>query len=88
MRPTVVRLVRVLPRSALHLGKQKVIPRPKPQYEDLNKPTTLDILLKQKETAGDAWPSNIRIEPVVKKQAFRQVQPKLRPYLKKMLREA
>ncbi|EAU88391.1 hypothetical protein CC1G_05157 [Coprinopsis cinerea okayama7 len=87
MRPTVARLVRVLPRSAVQLPESRIIPRPTPQYEELKKPTVLQLLEKQREEAGENWPSNIRIEPVIKKQVFKPVKPELRKTLKKMLKE-
>ncbi|KAH6918775.1 hypothetical protein BKA70DRAFT_1248226 [Coprinopsis sp. MPI-PUGE-AT-0042] len=87
MHPTALRLVRVIPRAAITTPQPQIIPRPRPQYEDLKKPTILQLLEKQKEDAGDSWPANIRIERVVKKEELKNVKPELRGAFKKMLKE-
>ena len=87
MRPTLSRLYRILPREAVNVNERKILPRPTSQREEYRKPTTIDILLEQKEKAGDAWPSNIRIEPAVRKAQFKGVRPELRRPLKNLLKE-
>ncbi|PFH49105.1 hypothetical protein AMATHDRAFT_63754, partial [Amanita thiersii Skay4041] len=84
MYPSTPRLLRVLPRSTL---TSKILPAPAPQITELNRPTLMDALQKQKEKAGDSWPQNIRLEPVVKKEAFKHVQADVRTRLKRLLRE-
>ncbi|KAF9452847.1 hypothetical protein P691DRAFT_149678 [Macrolepiota fuliginosa MF-IS2] len=87
MRPSVVRLVRIIPRKALDPAAAKVVNAPPPQIQEIQQPTVLDLLRKQRETAGAEWPANIRIEPVVKKEAFKPVQAEVRTQLKKLLKE-
>ncbi|KAF8967643.1 hypothetical protein BDZ97DRAFT_501799 [Flammula alnicola] len=87
MRPTASRLVRVVPRKLLNVSDQKIYMRPRPQTEDLKQPTLMDMLFKKREEAGDAWPLNIRLEPQLKKEVFKEVQPKLRTVLKRMTKE-
>jgi hypothetical protein len=91
IRPTVARLYRILPRESLNVNttehKIKILPRPTSQLEEHRKPTTIDLLLEQKERAGDQWPSNIRIEPAVRKAQFKGVRPELRKPLKNLMKE-
>ncbi|KAF8978107.1 hypothetical protein BDQ17DRAFT_1347879 [Cyathus striatus] len=86
MRPSAMLLVRVLPRSALRVQSQ-IIPPPSPQGEILQKPTLMYTLLKQKQTSGASWPANIRLEPVVKKEVFSEVESSTRVKWKKLLKE-
>jgi hypothetical protein len=87
MKASAVRLVRVIPRKALDPASVKVVNAPPPQFRELQQPTVLDLLQGQREKAGVDWPGNIRIEPVVMKDAFRPVQAEVRTQLKKMLKE-
>ncbi|KAJ2931452.1 hypothetical protein H1R20_g5593, partial [Candolleomyces eurysporus] len=92
MRPTLSRLYRILPRESLKVNtnaehKIKILPRPTSQLEEHRKPTTIDLLLEQKEKAGEAWPANIRIEPAVRKAQFKGVRPELRKPLKALMKE-
>jgi hypothetical protein len=90
MRPSLVRLVRILPRSAVALPEHC---RPPPRiYEELPKelrksPSLLEILLKEKEDAGLNYPPNIRIEPVVSRKTFAGVKRDLVAPMKAILRE-
>lgn len=84
MRSTARRLVQIIPKSAI--PQSIVRPALRPQTEELNRPTLIDILLERKANSTD-WPQNLRIEPVVKKEAFRHVQAEARTELKKMLKE-
>jgi hypothetical protein len=90
MRPTLTRLVRVLPRSAITLPEHG---HPPPRiYEELPKdsrksPSLLEILLKEKEAAGPNYPPNIRIEPVVSRKTFAGVKRDLVTPMKAILRE-
>ncbi|PPR01685.1 hypothetical protein CVT24_001513 [Panaeolus cyanescens] len=87
MRVTAPRLVRLLPRAKLNVSDAKIIGRPIPQTQDRLRPTTIDLLLKQKETAGENWPANLRLEPQLKKAVFKNVQPELRSAMKKLTKE-
>jgi hypothetical protein len=87
MRASAVRLVRIIPRKALNPASTKVLHAPPPQAQELRQPTVLDLLNQQREKAGPEWPANIRLEPVVKKAAFRPVRAELRTQLKKLLKE-
>jgi len=90
MRPSLPRLVRLLPRSAIALPEHS---HPVPRiYEELPKesrrqPSLLEILLKEKEVAGPNYPPNIRIEPVVSKKIFAGVKREFVAPLKAILRE-
>jgi hypothetical protein len=87
MKASAVRLVRIVPRKALGPASAIVVNAPSPQSRDLQQPTVLDLLHKQREKASSDWPENIRIEPVVKKDAFKPVQTEVRTRLKRMLKE-
>jgi hypothetical protein len=90
MRPSLARLVRVLPRSAVALPEHG---NPPPRiYEELPKesrklPSLLEILLKEKEAAGPNYPPNIRIEPVVSRKTFAGVKRDIIAPMKAILRE-
>ena len=90
MRPSLSRLVRVLPRSAVALPEHG---RPPPKiYDEIPKtnrvsPSLLEVLLKEKELAGPEYPSNIRIETSVLKKTLAGVKPNLVAPLKAVLRE-
>ncbi|KAJ3839393.1 hypothetical protein EV361DRAFT_385538 [Lentinula raphanica] len=50
-------------------------------------PTVIDILMQRKVATGSVWPSNLRVEPVVKKEDLKDVHASIRPRLKQMLKE-
>lgn len=90
MRPSLPRLVRILPRSAIAPPNHGHPPLR--VYEELPKesqkqPSLIEILLKEKETAGPDYPPNIRIEPVVSKKTFAGVTRELVAPMKVVLRE-
>ena len=90
MRPSLPRLVRVLPRSAIALPELNQAP-PK-IYDELPKscrmsPSLLEVLLKEKELAGSDYPPNIRIETPVSKKTFAGVKRDFVAPLKAILRE-
>ena len=88
MQPSIVRFIQIIPRKALQLTGKKIAPPPLPQKtRDLENPTLLSVLMQQREASGELWPTNIRIEPVVKKEAFKQVQSDVRIRLKRLLKE-
>ncbi|KAI0295518.1 hypothetical protein BC826DRAFT_1008219 [Russula brevipes] len=82
MRPSLPRLVRLLPRSAVVALPQHGRPPPR-IYEELPK----DSRNLQKEAAGPNYPSNIRIEPVASKKTFAGVKRDLVAPMKAVLRE-
>jgi len=87
MWPSAVRLVQIIPRKALQLTEKKIVLPLAPQTRELEKPTLLNVLRRQMEAAEESWPKNIRIEPVVKKEAFKRVQSDVRVRMKKLLKE-
>jgi len=87
MRPSPSLLVQVVRRTALKVETQKILPALKPQTRELARPSLIDMLQKQKKEAGSKWPSNLRIEPVIKKEMLKDVQKEIRPRLKKLLQE-
>lgn len=87
MRSSLVRLVQIIPRRTLQLEEKKIHLPPTPQSHDLKQPTLIDVLVEQQASAGSSWPSNIRIEPVVKREAFKRVQSDVRTRMKKLLKE-
>jgi hypothetical protein len=87
MRPTSSRLVRVVPRNILNVVENKIYRRPRPQIEETKQPTLMDVLMKRRQDAGEAWPANLRLEPQLTKKAYREVMPELRSVLKKMTKE-
>lgn len=87
MRPSVARLVQIIPRKVIQVEERKIFLPPAPQTQDLKKPTLIDTLLQQRTKVGNHWPSNIRIEPIVKKDSLKHVQSDVRVRLKKLLKE-
>ncbi|KXN90486.1 hypothetical protein AN958_04158 [Leucoagaricus sp. SymC.cos] len=87
MKASAACLVRIIPRKTLDLVAAKVVNAPPPQTNDLLQPTVLDLLQQQRQKAGSDWPANIRLESVVKKEAFRPVQAEVRTQVKKLLKE-
>ncbi|KAF8721905.1 hypothetical protein AX14_010115 [Amanita brunnescens Koide BX004] len=84
MRQTTVQLMRLVPRNAL--GKARVLPT-LAHTRSQDSGTVLTHLMGQREEAGEAWPKNIRLEPVLKKEAFKRVHADIRNRLKRLMRE-
>ena len=84
MRPTLVRLVRVLPRSQVDPSLRPV---PQPIRSDVPRPSLIEILQKRKEDAGADYPSNIRIEALEAKTALSGLPQESRRLLAAMLKE-
>lgn len=87
MRPTIPRLIRILPRSSVvaEQAQAKIIEQA--PRELLKPPSLYEVLLKRKNEAGASYPSNIRLEPPLTKDMFAEVKPwKVRP-LKEMMKE-
>ncbi|KAH0584084.1 hypothetical protein J132_03529 [Termitomyces sp. J132] len=90
MRSTAARLVRLVPRQSLPENvRERVIPPPISQHLEVKRQSSLiDALEKLKaDTGKKKWPANIRLEPVVKREAFKTVQADVRVRLKKLLKE-
>ncbi|KAI0057095.1 hypothetical protein BV25DRAFT_1831469 [Artomyces pyxidatus] len=89
MRPSLPRLVRILPRTAV----TPTSGRPRPRiYDELPKEARqitplIDVLQKRKQEAGAAYPPNIRIEPVISKRTFRGLKGEAIAPLRQVLRE-
>ena len=87
MRPTIPRLVRVIPRSKVateYAASVQHLPRP---ARFVKEPTLIEMLLKRKEEMGATYPPNIRIEPVLSKETFEGVPAETREELKELLKE-
>ncbi len=84
MRPTLVRLVRILPRSQVDPALRPV---PPPIRSDVPRPSLIEVLQKRKEDAGADYPSNIRIEGLEAKTALRGLPREARKSLAAMLKE-
>ncbi|KAJ8456333.1 hypothetical protein ONZ45_g6457 [Pleurotus djamor] len=87
MRASAIRQLQIVSRSSLKLKQSTINPAPKHQKEQLKQPTIIDVLLKRKEKAGEAWPTNLRVEPVITKEALKNVRAEARSDLKALLRE-
>jgi hypothetical protein len=86
MRPSIPRLIRIIPKTSLPSQKVKVVPE-LPSYEQAKKTPLIEILLKRKDEAGDNWPPNLRIEPPLSREKFKQVHHDVRVVLKDLLTE-
>lgn len=90
MRATLPRLVRVVTRSQLAAENtsanivQPVLPRMRPHHVE---PSIIQSLLERKASMGGAYPSNIRIEPILTKATFEGVPAEARKELKELLKE-
>lgn len=89
MRSSATRLLRLIPRKALPENvRERIFPPPISQnLEVKGQPSLIDALEKLKADTGKDWPANIRLEPVVKREAFKTVQADVRVRLKKLLKE-
>lgn len=87
MRPSIPRLIRIVPRSKIVAPEAQVRIVQEPPRELVQRTTLYEILLKRKKDAGDSYPPNIRLEPPLTKEMFAEVKPwKVKP-LKDMVRE-
>lgn len=86
MRPTLSRLVRLVPRSAVKTEKP-ILAAVSERLPTPNPPTLIEIMLEKQQKAGSDWPANLRIEPTIPKEAFKDMQGKVRSKLREMLRE-
>ncbi|KAI0794353.1 hypothetical protein C8Q74DRAFT_1315124 [Fomes fomentarius] len=84
MRPTLARLVRILPRSQVDPALRPV---PPPVRSDAPRVSLIEILKKRKEEAGLDYPPNIRIEALEAKTALRGLPREARKSLANMLKE-
>jgi RNase P protein component len=76
--------MRLIPKNAL--GNARVLPT-LTHIRSQDSTSVFNRLMVQREEAAEAWPKNIRLEPVVKKEAFKRVQADVRNRLKRLLRE-
>lgn len=80
------RTLRVVPRTSLKPGK--VLPPPLTNQEERAfKEPLLRIMARRQKEAGEAWPSNLRIEPHVTKKAIGRAPEEMRVQLKRLLKE-
>lgn len=86
MRPSIPRLMRIVPKSSLTSQKAKIIPE-LPSYADAKKTPLIEVLLKRKDQAGDNWPPNLRIERPLRRETFKRVHHDARVDLKELLTE-
>lgn len=84
MRPTLARLVRVLPRSQVDPALR---PLPEPVRSDIPRLSLIEVLQKRKEEAGADYPPNIRIEAREAKTALRGLPRDARKSLANMMKE-
>ncbi len=84
MRQATAQFMHLVSRNTL--GNAKVLPALN-NIKIQDSSATFNRLMEQREEAGEAWPKNIRLEPVVKKEAFKRVQADIRTRLKRLLRE-
>ena len=84
MRPTLVRLVRVVPRSQVDPALR---PIPQPIRSDAPRPPLIEILQRRKEEVGESYPANIRIEGLEAKKALQGLPREARKTLANMLKE-
>lgn len=84
MRPSAVRLARIIPRTQLPPHATVITPV-KQEAPKQNK--LLEELQQRKLVAGAAYPSNVRLEPVVHKAAYKRLTKQTREELKSFVRE-
>ncbi|KAL0570182.1 hypothetical protein V5O48_011787 [Marasmius crinis-equi] len=89
MRPTSLKLLQILPRSVL--GKKAAVIPPLPTVIKASQskppPTVVEQLLARQQApeSAQSWPSNLRIEPVVKKADLKNVHADIRTKLKELI---
>ncbi|KAI0747964.1 hypothetical protein C8Q80DRAFT_705893 [Daedaleopsis nitida] len=84
MRPTLARLVRVVPRSKVNPALR---PIPEPVRSDVPRPSLIEVLQKRQQDAGADFPSNIRIEALEARTALRGLPREARKTMAAMLKE-
>ena len=88
MRPTLFRLVRLLPRE---LATQQAVKPPLPAHVPRSEePTVVDHLLARKtatKSSGLEWPANLRVEKNLDKPAWRPISRHIVRNLKKITKE-
>lgn len=91
MRPTLPVLVRILTRKELRTeAATRAVSRPLPgpiRTNKLRTPTLIQELQAEQKRLGDAYPSNIRIEPVLERHVLEKVDPKIRKDFVELMRE-
>lgn len=84
MYTTVARQIQLLPRATL-ARSEKIIPALGPWVSPAKLPTVHDILMERKAEAGASWPPNLRVEPFLKKDAFKSLPKAFRGRMKKLV---
>ena len=84
MRPSAVRLARIIPRAQLPSNLNVITPV---RQEALKQNRLMEELLRRKQEAGAAYPPNIRLEPTVSKVAYKRIRKETREELKDLVRE-
>lgn len=90
MRPSPPAFVRILTRKQLALeNKGAALPRTlsAPLRSDIKNPTLIETLNDIKKQAGEAFPSNVRIEPVLQRRVLAKVEPEVRKQFLEMMKE-
>ncbi|KAJ3481556.1 hypothetical protein NLI96_g7584 [Meripilus lineatus] len=91
MRPTIPRLLRIIPRSQLKTESPSTKPirplPPPPTRSDVKRPTLIQVLQQRQKEAGDNFPPNLRIEAELTKRSFKGVPAEIREELKEVVRE-
>lgn len=87
MRPSLPRLVRVIPRGQLKSEQLRTVPIPQLVRSDVKRPTLIELLQKRRAEAGNDYPPNIRIEPALTKKSFSGVKKEHIIELKALLKE-
>lgn len=88
MRPSLPRLVRILPRNSLASeGIAYATPIPEPTRSDIKPTSLIQVLLRRKTDQGPSYPPNIRIEPVVRKKVLKDVPARVRQELLSVAKE-
>ncbi|KII88938.1 hypothetical protein PLICRDRAFT_590673 [Plicaturopsis crispa FD-325 SS-3] len=84
MHATIPRLVRIVPRSVAKAANAHITPHPAIKNRSGSElpPTVHEVLMRQRAEMGEAWPANVRIEPILTKKTFARVRPELRSDLK------
>jgi len=91
MRPSLPRTIRLIPKTSLENQRINVLP-PLPSLKSSSAsakplPTIIDQLKARQASSPEAWPLNLRLEPVIKKERLKHVDARIRPKLKELLKE-
>jgi hypothetical protein len=86
MQPSIARLARIMPRSALsEVPRARLFGLPPPGAAQAA--TLIEVLQARKAAAGDSYPANIRLEAPIDKASMKHVVNRERRVLKNLMRE-